>query len=270
MEKGKWFVRVACITIVVGFFIPTMAVSCSGGLIDTKQAFSLSDLAGRFNQTGLYLLPVAAIAALVFSFLIAASLAQQKTYLWGQAGSMVVGLVSVIGSLLSLSNQIQQGTYGLFQTSLEFGAYVLIAGLIAFGVGWVMQWQSLGSPGVDLPETTGRLLPHVSPVDPGPPVSDRAPNGPYLEVIQGQLPERVIPILSDSFSMGRSSENQLILPDRTVSKLHVRLRYAQGAWYLQDQDSGNGTFVNGDNVQALRLNSGDEIAIGPFRFIIHL
>jgi len=49
-----------------------------------------------------------------------------------------------------------------------------------------------------------------------------------------------------------------------------RVRYAQGAYYLQDQGSTLGTLLNGRPIQATVLKNGDQITIGNTRFIFHL
>ena len=87
--------------------------------------------------------------------------------------------------------------------------------------------------------------------------------------MSGNLPTRRISLPSDYFAIGRGSDNHLQLPDRTVSRTHALIRLAQGVWFLQDQESSGGTFVNGARTPAARLNDGDEIEIGPFRFVFH-
>ncbi len=45
--------------------------------------------------------------------------------------------------------------------------------------------------------------------------------------------------------IGKGSQNDLVLPDDSVSTTHARLEYADGHWRLTDLDSTNGTFVEG-------------------------
>jgi pSer/pThr/pTyr-binding forkhead associated (FHA) protein len=71
-----------------------------------------------------------------------------------------------------------------------------------------------------------------------------------------------LPLTKASLLIGRGSACDLRLDDRSVSRQHARLRYAQGAWFIQDQGSRGGTYVNGAPVTACRLNSGDVIKIG--------
>ncbi len=61
--------------------------------------------------------------------------------------------------------------------------------------------------------------------------------------------------------------NQLRLADAAVEPQHARLRHAQAAWFIQDQNSATGTFVNGQRVTATRLNAGDRITVGDTAMI---
>jgi hypothetical protein len=64
-------------------------------------------------------------------------------------------------------------------------------------------------------------------------------------------------------TVGRFDDNDLVLPDLTVSRRHcVLLVHARGGTELHDTASLNGTFVNGERVrQPVRLASGDWIKI---------
>jgi pSer/pThr/pTyr-binding forkhead associated (FHA) protein len=70
--------------------------------------------------------------------------------------------------------------------------------------------------------------------------------------------------------IGRGAGNHLQLADLKASRQHARLRFAQGMWFIQDQNSSGGTFVNGQRIQATRLNPGDQITIGDTAFIFRL
>lgn len=85
--------------------------------------------------------------------------------------------------------------------------------------------------------------------------------GTRLEVLQGKVVPP-FPLNGSEFTVGRSRRNQLVLRESIVSGVHARFREAQGHWFIQDQDSFNGTFVNDKKVQAQRLKDGDRIRIG--------
>lgn len=67
--------------------------------------------------------------------------------------------------------------------------------------------------------------------------------------------------------IGRSSE-ALPLMDTTVSRRHAELTPDDGAWYIRDLESQNGTYVNGVKIaERLRLRPGDQIRTGSTLFV---
>ena len=79
--------------------------------------------------------------------------------------------------------------------------------------------------------------------------------------LSGEAAGRTYSIV-DGYTIGRSSSCQLRLRDTSVSRQHARLRYANNRWFIQDQNSSGGTFVNGHPVSARELNIGDIVRIG--------
>jgi hypothetical protein len=72
--------------------------------------------------------------------------------------------------------------------------------------------------------------------------------------------------LHDNFIIGRGSASSYRIPDSSVSRQHARFRFAEGAWFIQDMGSMGGTYVNGQRVQAQKLNYGDQITVGNTSF----
>jgi hypothetical protein len=64
-------------------------------------------------------------------------------------------------------------------------------------------------------------------------------------------------------TIGRNDDCDIVLPDRQVSRTHVKIFWRDDAYFLQDLDSKNGTHLNGAEVigAPVRLNDGDEIQI---------
>ncbi len=87
-----------------------------------------------------------------------------------------------------------------------------------------------------------------------------------LVFVSGPLTGQAIPATASGLLIGRGSACNVRLHDRSVSRQHAQVRYASGAWYVQDLGSAAGTFVNGQRVQATRLTSGDQIQIGSSVF----
>jgi hypothetical protein len=91
-----------------------------------------------------------------------------------------------------------------------------------------------------------------------------------LYILNGPLSGKEIPLQNGSTSIGRSTTNQVVLPDKAVSRLHATLRYGQGNWFVQDQHSRSGTFVNGQRVSATRLTNGDRLLFGATEIVFKL
>ena len=67
-------------------------------------------------------------------------------------------------------------------------------------------------------------------------------------------------------SIGRADDNDLIIADdMLVSRHHCIIQKIKDSYFLKDENSSNGTFLNGCRVppdKYVRLNSGDRISIG--------
>jgi pSer/pThr/pTyr-binding forkhead associated (FHA) protein len=73
-------------------------------------------------------------------------------------------------------------------------------------------------------------------------------------------------------SVGRRSENNLILSSGLVSGRHALIRpdNDSGAWYIEDLNSTNGTFVAGRPIEeSTRLLSLDVVSFGGLEFVFH-
>lgn len=72
-------------------------------------------------------------------------------------------------------------------------------------------------------------------------------------------------------SIGKKKEEvDLELEDSSVSRIHARITNTDGAFYLEDLNSTNGTFKNGLRMQPYekkKLEEGDEIRCGKVAFI---
>lgn len=67
-------------------------------------------------------------------------------------------------------------------------------------------------------------------------------------------------------SVGRNSQNVIVIPSSKVSKRHCVLQVNGGEVSVVDQGSSNGTFVNGVLSKSKDLNGGDRISVGDCVF----
>ena len=63
-------------------------------------------------------------------------------------------------------------------------------------------------------------------------------------------------------SIGRASDNDVIVDDSMVSRHHCQLKLQHGAYSFADLGSRNGSRVNGQPVSEIALGPGDRIEIG--------
>jgi hypothetical protein len=108
--------------------------------------------------------------------------------------------------------------------------------------GVVKPAESPRRPPADLPRPL-RLLP----IDPGVPT---------------------VTLASGALSVGRSHDNDLVLPDPEVSRHHARLEPDGTHWRAIDLGSRNGTWINGVRQSTATISSGDEVAFGEVRYTV--
>lgn len=88
-----------------------------------------------------------------------------------------------------------------------------------------------------------------------------------LTGLSGVRAGQVVSIPPSGLTIGRGTDNALHLSgDRAISRRHAVIRFARDRWFLQDQGSTAGTFVNGQRVNATTLNDGDRVQIGSTEF----
>src|SRR5437764_7362404 len=70
------------------------------------------------------------------------------------------------------------------------------------------------------------------------------------------------------YSIGRVASNQLVLQDELCSREHAEVYAANDRWRVRDNNSRNGTRVNGEKLDSdWELNPGDEIQLGRSRLV---
>ena len=67
-------------------------------------------------------------------------------------------------------------------------------------------------------------------------------------------------------SIGRNVNNTIYVEDDFVSATHAMLTFRGRSWFLEDQGSTNGTYVNGHRIdRPVALSFGDEVTVGRVR-----
>lgn len=105
----------------------------------------------------------------------------------------------------------------------------------------------------------------ATPKSPFPPVTPGKKVGqPHLIALAGEHARNTISIPRDGLGIGRSRGNQLVLSERSVSRQHATILWTRRAFYIRDENSSLGTYLNGRRINAggtVVLSHGDHITI---------
>ena len=75
--------------------------------------------------------------------------------------------------------------------------------------------------------------------------------------------------VTDSLSVGRGSDNDLVLGSKQISRNHAQLSVLNGQLYVKDLESSNGTFINDERIAAnesKQLAAEDTLGFASFIF----
>jgi diguanylate cyclase (GGDEF)-like protein len=84
-----------------------------------------------------------------------------------------------------------------------------------------------------------------------------------LTVLSGSRPGMILPLGEADLTIGRTEESMVALADESLSRKHARFYEAAGRYFVEDLESTNGTFLNGERlVAAAALEDGARIQLG--------
>jgi signal transduction histidine kinase len=83
-----------------------------------------------------------------------------------------------------------------------------------------------------------------------------------LEVVRGELPEKIFFLAPRGYKLGRGLQNDVRLPDPSVSKAHARIEHLGGSFFIEDVGSLHGVYVDAVRVQRTELGDGAQIQLG--------
>ena len=72
-------------------------------------------------------------------------------------------------------------------------------------------------------------------------------------------------------TIGRETDNDIVVDNKLASRHHAIIQKIKDAYFLKDENSTNGTFLNGKKIpegKYVRLNSGDKITVGNMSLVI--
>ena len=79
-----------------------------------------------------------------------------------------------------------------------------------------------------------------------------------------------IDVVKDQSMVGRDPSCEIVVTDGSVSRRHARFEKRGGAWWVVDQGSANGTYLNSLKVAEQALKNNQELRFGALAFRVDL
>jgi hypothetical protein len=89
-----------------------------------------------------------------------------------------------------------------------------------------------------------------------------------LRVIRSNGTQQDVELTGPLMSIGRGSDNDLVIHDARVSRHHAQLHARRGTLVFTDLRSTNGSRVNGARVEEVVLGQGDRIEVGDTTLVV--
>ena len=89
-----------------------------------------------------------------------------------------------------------------------------------------------------------------------------------LSLLNNELMSSSWKLSNKEYKIGRSSENNIILDDITVSRNHALLSVSKETIKITDLNSTNGIYINNVIKSDSKLKSGDKIQIGKYLLLL--
>jgi serine phosphatase RsbU (regulator of sigma subunit)/pSer/pThr/pTyr-binding forkhead associated (FHA) protein len=92
-----------------------------------------------------------------------------------------------------------------------------------------------------------------------------------LITVQGPESGRQFSLAAGPTILGRQMDCTICLDAKAVSRQHAQILLEDGAYFVEDMGSSNGTFVNGSRITGrVPLTENDTLQIGPYLFTLRL
>ena len=83
-----------------------------------------------------------------------------------------------------------------------------------------------------------------------------------LSIIKGNDAGKRCQVRQVETLLGRDSNGDVVISDRKVSRLHAKIKAQQGGFHLHHLSATNKTYLNGNPINTIRLENGDQIKMG--------
>jgi len=78
------------------------------------------------------------------------------------------------------------------------------------------------------------------------------------------------PFSEEIITIGRRTDNQIMLEADNISRNHVTIERRDGRYYVRDLESANGTYLNEERVDWAELHDGDRLRVGNYTLTVNL
>ncbi len=117
---------------------------------------------------------------------------------------------------------------------------------------------------------TPRTVPVAGPAGADAPQGPPGPVSPLgLATVTVSAVEHDVALRGERVCVGRLSTCDIKLADANVSREHAAFVREGAGWAIEDLDSTNGTYLNGERVTHARLRDGDVISVGASELTYH-
>src|SRR5947209_8983235 len=91
-----------------------------------------------------------------------------------------------------------------------------------------------------------------------------------LLILKGNNPGQTLELLDDKIVLGRNPDCHVVINGTAVSRAHAHILHIEGKYWIEDQKSRNGTFVNNEAIGGrTQLKDNDRIKICDFLCTFH-
>ena len=94
---------------------------------------------------------------------------------------------------------------------------------------------------------------------------------PQAQPLRATLTERItgkrFTLSAANVKLGRETDNDIVIADMGASRYHATIARGRDCWVITDQNSTNGTLVNGREITSAPLRDGDTITIGTTEYV---
>ena len=95
---------------------------------------------------------------------------------------------------------------------------------------------------------------------------------PQAQPLRATLTERItgkrFTLSAANVKLGRETDNDIVIADMGASRYHATIARGRDCWVITDQNSTNGTLVNGREITSAPLRDGDTITIGTTEYVL--